>query len=90
MVSLDDIDIVDVFAAIAIGAALIGIYDVYINQVPVPQSIIVLLSIITTGGYGIYRFSGDRAGFNITGGVRLVLIILLLNYLMLSVLQKGL
>ena len=77
MVSLEDIDIIDIFASIALILALFGVYDVFVNQNPVSNSVVFIITIFATGGYGIARLSGDRAGFNVTGGVRFLLVLLL-------------
>ena len=77
MVSLEDIDIIDIFASIALVLALFGFIDVFVNKNPVSYSLVVIITILATGGYGFARLFGDRAGFNVTGGVRFLLVFFL-------------
>ena len=71
---------IDITAVVIIFVGLIGVYEVWFGTETIPPFVIIILSAILTGGYGLIRFTQfkDRPGLNQKGSVRLIGILLII------------
>lgn len=65
---------VDIIAIVVLFVGLIGVYEVWFGQNIVPTFVVIIITVIFVGSYGLVRIVQfkDRPGLNQTGVVRLL------------------